>query len=387
MEYKSIKQVRTLERKRVLLRLDLNVPLINGQVDKHGTWRLQRVLPTLQYLIESKSKIIIVAHLGRPDGKRVDSLSLRPVAEALGKLLAKSIDFWDKDLRSYEDDSWNINDGQVVMLENIRFEAGETANDDALAFDLSKLADIYVDDAFANMHRTHASMVAICNHLPGYIGLLVAQEIEELSQALFNKKGLVAVLGGSKIATKIKLIKRFVQKADSVLLGGALANTMLAAQGIKLGKSVVDKKSLTLAKKLLDKKIHIPQDAIVASSLNARTSYMVDIDQIRVSDMVLDIGPQTIKDFSNIIKNAKLIIWNGPLGYIENDLFDDGSKKILQAMIKSPAKIIIGGGETVELVQRLDMQDDIDFMSTGGGAMLTYLQGDRLLALEKLKVE
>ncbi len=391
MEYKNIKQIRTLEHKRVLLRLDLNVPLENGpqgkQVAKHGTWRLQRVLATLQYLIESKSKVIIVAHLGRPDGKRVKSLSLEPVAEALSKLLGQSVDFWDKDLRSYEDDSMRIKNGQVVMLENIRFEAGETNNNDELAFDLSKLADIYINDAFANMHRTHASMVAICDHLPAYAGLLVAQELEELSQVLNTKKGLVAILGGAKINTKIKLIKRFVQKADHVLLGGALANTILAAKGLKLGKSVIDKKELTLAKKLLSKKIVLPQDAIVASSLKARTSYLVDIDQVRASDMVLDIGKKTTKDFVEIIKNAKLIIWNGPLGYTENDLFEDASKKVLQAMIASTAKIIIGGGETVEIVQRFNMQDDIDFMSTGGGAMLTYLQGDKLLALEKLRVE
>lgn len=387
MEYKSVKQIRTLERRRILLRLDLNVPIKNGQVAKHGTWRLQRVLDTLQYLIEAKSKIIIVAHLGRPDGKKTKDLSLRPVAVALAKLLGQSVDFWDKDLRTYEDDSWQIKDGQVVMLENIRFEAGETTNDNDLAFELSKLADIYVNDAFANMHRKHASMLAICNHLPAYAGLLVAQEIEELSQVLSEKKGLVAILGGAKIATKIKLIKRFVQKAEHVLLGGALANTMLAAKDLKLGKSVVDKKSLTLAKKLLNKKIHLPKDAIVASSLNARTSYMVDMDQVRNNDMVLDIGPQTIKDFSKIIKDAKLIIWNGPLGYTENDLFEDGSKKLLQAMIKSSARIIIGGGETVNFVQKLNMQDDIDFMSTGGGAMLTYLQGDKLAALDKLKIE
>jgi phosphoglycerate kinase len=387
MEYKSVKQIRTLERKRVLLRLDLNVPLEGGQVAKHGTWRLERVLATLQYLIESKSKIIIVTHLGRPDGKRVEELSLKPVAEDLGKMLGQSIDFWDKDLRTYEDDSMHIKDGQVVMLENIRFEAGETNNDKDLAFCLSKLADIYVNDAFANMHRTHASMVAICEHLPAYTGLLVAQEIEELSQVLNTKKGLVAILGGAKIATKIKLIKIFVQKADSVLLGGALANTMLAAKGLKLGKSVVDKKELVLAKKLLNKKIILPQDAIVASSLNARTSYLVDIDQLRANDMVLDIGKKTIKDFAENIKNAKLIIWNGPLGYTENDLFEDGSKKLLQAIIASTAKIIIGGGETVELVQKFNMQEDIDFMSTGGGAMLTYLQGDKLVALEKLKTE
>ena len=338
-------------------------------------------------MIESKSKIIIVTHLGRPDGKRVEELSLKPVAEDLGKMLGQSIDFWDKDLRTYEDDSMHIKDGQVVMLENIRFEAGETNNDKDLAFCLSKLADIYVNDAFANMHRTHASMVAICEHLPAYTGLLVAQEIEELSQVLNTKKGLVAILGGAKIATKIKLIKIFVQKADSVLLGGALANTMLAAKGLKLGKSVVDKKELVLAKKLLNKKIILPQDAIVASSLNARTSYLVDIDQLRANDMVLDIGKKTIKDFAENIKNAKLIIWNGPLGYTENDLFEDGSKKLLQAIIASTAKIIIGGGETVELVQKFNMQEDIDFMSTGGGAMLTYLQGDKLVALEKLKTE
>ena len=230
-------------------------------------------------------------------------------------------------------------------------------------------------------------MVAITNHLPGYVGLLVAQEIEELSQVLTTKKGLVAIFGGAKIATKIKLIKKFVQKANYILLGGALANTFLLAKDLKLGKSIIDQKSLSLAKKLLHKKVHLPQDVIVASSLNARTSYVVAIDQVRANDIVLDIGPETIKDFSAIVQKAKIIVWNGPLGYTENDLFEDGSKKLLQAMILSNAKIVIGGGETVELVQKLNMQDDIEFMSTGGGAMLAYLEGQKLAALEKLKIE
>ncbi len=387
MKLRNIKQIKDLKGKRVLLRLDLNVPLTSGRVARGGQWRLQRAVPTIKYLVGHGAKVIIVAHLGRPKGVPDPALSLRPVARSLGFLLKKSIQFWPGNLRTYESASYDLKAGQIAMLENIRFEPREKLNCQRLARAMSRLADIYVNDAFGNIHRQDASMHAITKYLPSYAGLLIEDEIYHLSQVMAAKRGLVVIFGGAKISTKIKLIKKFTVKADSVLVGGALANTLLRAAGHEVGRSLIDEEYLGVAKKLLNKKVHLPQDLVVALRLGTKTAKIVATDAVPKKYMILDIGPKTIKDYIRILSGAKLVVWNGPFGYFENKKFVHGSKAIMQALARSRAKVIIGGGETVELAQELKLDKKFDFISTGGGAMLTFLEGGRLPSLERLRVK
>lgn len=387
MKLNTIKNIKNLRGKRVLIRLDLNVPLDkNGRVSKNGTWRLHRVVPTLKYLSRKGAKVIIMAHLGRPKGQFVEELSLLPVSVALGNMLKKDIEFWAEDFRDYVDDSHLIANGQIAMIENIRFEPREKKNCKRLAKSLSRLADIYVNDAFANIHRQDASMDAITNYLPSYAGLLVEEEIDYLSKVLEAKKGLVVMLGGAKIATKVKLIDRLSKNAEALLLGGALANTMLKAQGYNLGKSVVDDDELSLAKRLLKKNnIYLPLDLMTAKSLKASKSKKVDLDGMAKTDMALDLGPKTIKEYKEILSKAKLIVWNGPFGYFENKLFIKASANLMKYISGLKAKTIVGGGESVKLLDQLKLQDKMSFVSTGGGAMLAFLEGKKLPVLDKLK--
>ncbi|MBU1202990.1 phosphoglycerate kinase [Patescibacteria group bacterium] len=386
MKLRNLEQIRTLEGKRVLLRLDLNVPLKGDQVDPSGDWRLDRSLPTINYLIKHKAKIIIVAHLGRPDGQRQEKFSLLPVAKSLSKKLGQKIEFWADDFRDYVKDSQSMEFSQIAMLENIRFEPREKKNCKRLAKDLSKLADIYVNDAFGNLHRQDSSMHAITEYLPAYAGFLIIDEIKHLSQILDAKDGVVIMFGGAKISTKIKLIKKLSVKADKILLGGALANTMIKASGYSVGKSLVDDKSLASAKTLLKNNIHLPIDVNVATSLKVKKYQTKTIDNIPKNAMILDIGPATIKEYESILKSAKLVVWNGPFGYFENKNFVQGSREIMKYLAKLPAKVIIGGGETVELAKELGFDKKFDFISTGGGAMLTYLGGSKMPSLDRLKI-
>lgn len=384
MRLKDIKSVKNLKGKRVLLRLDLNVPVHGGKVDKDGTWRLEKVIPTIKYLSSQKAKVIIVAHLGRPKGIDPEK-SLLPVSQKLAKLLKKPIEFWADDFSEYEQDSYEVPNGSIAMLENIRFQEREEMDCKRLAKRLAKLGDIYVNDAFANSHRKHSSMHAITQYLPSYAGLLLQAEIQELSDVLKVKSGLTFIFGGAKIASKVKLIKKASNIADQVLLGGALANNMLLARGYKVGKSLVDKGSVSVAKKLDSQKIYLPLDVLIASSPQAKTYKTAVVDDIPANMWALDIGSATVDEYTSILSSAKWLVWNGPLGYFENENFIQGSKEILKFLAKSKVKVIIGGGETVELVTRLKLRDKFHFVSTGGGAMLTFMQGDKMPALEVLK--
>ena len=385
MKLKSIKDIKNLSGKRVLLRLDVNVPLKDAQVVKEGAWRLERSLPTIKYLLSKKAKVIIFGHLGRPEGKRVKEFSLLPVVNYFSKLLKKDIEFFSDDFRTYVKDSKNLKNGQIAVLENIRFEPREKENDKRLAKNLSQLADIYVNDAFGNVHRQDASMHAITYFLPSYAGLLLEDEVKHLSQVLESKNGLAIIFGGAKVETKLKLIEISSKKAESVLVGGALANTILAAAGHSVGKSLVDKSALILAKKLTDGAINMPIDVRTAKTLKSKTAKTFLVSQVPKNYMILDIGPKTVKKYISILKSAKLIVWNGPFGYFENKIFVAGSREIMKALAKTKAKVIIGGGETVELARQLKLDKKFDFISTGGGAMLTFLQGEKMPVLERLK--
>lgn len=387
MELRQVKQIRNLSGKRVLLRLDLNVPLNNGQVDKAGDRRLIRSLPTLNYLIKQKARTIIVAHLGRPSSRVDSDLSLLPVAEYLSKLLKQPIEFWSDDFRSYMADSQQLAKGSVVMLENIRFEPGEKKNSRSLAHSLSELADIYVDDAFGNIHRSDASMNAICDFLPAYAGFLVADEVKHLSSAIAQQEDLALIFGGAKVETKIKLLKKMSRRSERIVVGGPLASTLLKAAGYRVGKSLVDNKYIKLAKTLIKGQVSMPLDVNIATGLKARQYKTVTVDNVGKQMMILDIGPATVKEYLSIIKGATTIIWNGPLGYFENKNFVQGSKQIMLALAKTKARVILGGGETVELAEELKLDQKFDFISTGGGAMLSFLAGNSMPSLERLKVK
>ena len=384
MNLKSIKDVRTIAGKRVLLRLDLNVPIEKGKVPNSGTWRIERAIPTIKYLISKKARVIIVAHLGRPDGQVVPDLSLQPVCEKLSKMLGKQVEFWADDYSTYVQDSEEMDEGGVAMIENIRFYR-EKKNCKRLARNLSQLADVYVNDAFGNVHRSDSSMHAITYYLPSYAGLLMIDEVEKLSKILATKKGLSVILGGAKIATKIKLIEKFSKMADHVCLGGTLANTVLKALDYNIGKSTYDKDYLVLAKRIYNEKVLLPEDLVVCRTKKSRKCQTVSVDNIPAGMMSLDVGPKTVKKYIAALKSAKLIVWNGPFGYFENKIFVQGSREVMQALVKLPAKVIIGGGETVELANELKLSSKFDFVSTGGGAMLAFLKGDKLPALERLK--
>ena len=354
MKLKTIKDIKNLKGKRVLLRLDLNVPLEKGKVDKDGTWRLQRSVPTIKYLLAKKAKVIILAHLGRPGGKKISDLSMLPVSQALSKLAKEKIEFWADDFENYESDSLEMENASVAMLENIRFQPREKKNCKRLAKRLAKLGDIYVNDAFGNVHRQDSSMHAITEYLPSYAGLLLEDEIKHLSEVVKAKKGLIMMFGGVKVATKIQLIKKLSTNADHILVGGPLANTFLKSYGYNVGKSLYDKDYLDFAKKILSNKIHLPVDLVVSTSMKSKKSRIIEVDEIEDDEMTLDIGPRTVEDYKRFLAKAK-------------------------------AKVIIGGGETVELTRELKLQNKIDFVSTGGGAMMTFLQGTKMPVLERLR--
>lgn len=380
-----INQVKNLAGKRVLLRAELNIPFADGKVDKEDTRRLQTALPTIKYLVAKKAKVIIVAHLGRPDGQSVVRLSMRPVSQYLSKMIKKPIDFWAGNFRDYVEHSHKMKSASVAMVENIRFEPGEKKNSQPLAKELSQLADIYVDDAFGNIHRQDASMDAICDWLPAYAGLLVADEVKNLSSAYKTKRGLVYIFGGAKVETKLQLVKKVIKRAEAVLTGGPLASTLLKAAGYNVGKSLVDDNYIKLAKSLLNTKVLMPVDVQVATSLQAKKSQTLTVDNVTDEVSILDIGPQTLKKYKQVLGKAKLVVWNGPLGYFENKQFMYGSREIMKYLASQKIDVILGGGETVELAEALGLDKKFKFISTGGGAMLTFLEGAKMPSLERLK--
>jgi len=368
LKIKSIRQVRNLKNKTILVRCDFDVPIENNKVVDDT--RLKACVPTIKYLLKKKvKKIILMGHLGRPGGKVVKNLSLEPVAKHLEGLLNKKIEFINKVI----DYKLPITNYQLLMLENLRFNKNEKQNDKKWARSLAKIADIYVNESFANSHRAHASMKAIQNYLPSYAGLHLEQEIKNLSQILNKpKKPLILIIGGAKIETKLPVIKSFLDKADRILVGGAVANNFLKAKKMDVGKSLIDEKYLSEAEQLLKKSNH---------------KIILPIDYKMQDGKILDIGPKTIILFNGIIKKAKTIIWSGPLGFFENEKFAKGTNEIAKCVLENKkAKVISGGGETLEAIQdsRFKIHDSKISISTGGGAMLEFLAGKSLPGLKKI---
>jgi phosphoglycerate kinase len=372
--------------KRVLVRVDFNVPLQDSRVI--DDFKIQATLPTIRYLIDQGAKIILISHLGRPVDREVQS-SLRPVVQRLSELLGQEVKFLSDCLEEERrKEIVQLKPGQVLLLENIRFYPGEQANDSAFVQALAQLGDIYVNDAFGTVHRAHASIVGLPKYLPSCAGLLLEKEIKVLSDVLEKPQHpLVVVIGGVKISTKIKIIESFLKKTDDLILGGALANTVISAKGFAIGKSIVEEEMIKEVKRLelTNIKLHIPVDVI--TSVDAKglaPSRIAPVGNTREEEMILDIGPDTIQLFSRIISQARMIIWNGPMGLFEVEKFAQGTKKVAEAVAQSSAFSVVGGGDTISCLSQLDLIDKIDHVSTGGGAMLKFLAGEKLPGIESL---
>jgi len=390
---KSIKEETGLNGKKILLRLDLNVPLINGKIT--DSTRIDKILPTLKFLIKENSKIIILSHVGRPKGKVVNELSLKPICEYLGNKLDQNVKLITKNINEINNkDLFKSIDDQVIMLENIRFYLEEEKNDHNFAKHLASLADIYVNDAFSCSHRAHASIHEISNFLPSYSGLQFDLEVSALTKITSEiKKPITCIIGGSKISTKINIIKNLIPKFDNIIILGGMANNIIKYLGHNIGKSLQEEKSDLIIKEIfsLSKKkncrIVFPEDVVVAKDVSGNPQ-IKELNEISSDEMILDIGPKTIKIVNNLIDKSNTILWNGPAGYFENPSFANGSIKIAKKIIENNKsnKIysVAGGGDTVSLLNSLNAINNFNFVSTAGGAFLEYLEGKELPGIKAL---
>lgn len=379
--------------KKILLRVDYNVPMKDGHVAEDT--RIVQTIPTIKYLLKQNTKVILVSHLGRPDGKVVEGMRMTPIAKHLSKLLKKPVKKLDESIGpKVEKAVAAMKPGNIVFLENIRFHKGEEKNDPAFAKKLASLADIYVSDSFATAHRAHASTAGVTKFLPSYGGFLMQKEVEMLSPLLQKaEKPLTVIMGGAKIDTKIGIIENFLSKADYFLIGGGLANTFLAAEGFNVGKSLYETDKIETAQNTLLEaeslhgKFILPIDAVVADEVkeNAQT-LTVPVEDVLGDMRILDIGSKTIAKFVEVIKKSKTVIWNGPLGLSEMKPFRRGTAVIAQTLVWSPKiKSIIGGGDTVDAIKRVGFKEShFTFVSTGGGAMLEFLEGKMLPGVQVL---
>ena len=390
---RSIKEETDLNDKKILLRLDLNVPLNDGKIT--DTTRIDKILPTLEFLIKQNSKIIILSHVGRPKGKVVNELSLEPICKNLENKLNQSVKLIKKNIKEIKNnDLFKNNDEKIIMLENIRFYYEEEKNDSEFAKHLASLADIYVNDAFSCSHRAHASIHKILNFLPSYSGIQLDLEVNALKKITSEiKKPITCIIGGSKISTKINVIKNLIPKFDNIIIVGGMANNIIKYMGHNIGKSLQEDKSHQTIKEIfsLSKKkgckIVYPEDIIVAKDLNG-TPQIKEINKILSDEMILDIGPKTVNIINNIIDESSTILWNGPAGYFENPSFALGSIKIAEKLIENNKanKIysVAGGGDTVALLNSLNAINNFNFVSTAGGAFLEYLEGKELPGIKAL---
>jgi phosphoglycerate kinase len=390
---KSIKEEKNLNNKKILLRLDLNVPLDGNKIT--DTTRIDKILPTLKFLISQNAKIIIISHVGRPKGKVVNELSLRSICEDLEIKLNQNIKLISKNVKEINSkDIFRKDDEKIVMLENIRFYSEEEKNSQQFAKHLSTLADIYVNDAFSCSHRAHASIYEITNFLPSYSGLQFDLEVNALKKITTEiKKPITCIIGGSKVSTKINIIKNLIPKFDNIIIVGGMANNIIKYMGNNIGKSLHEENSNSIIEEIfsLSKKenckIIYPKDVIVAKDLNGIPTNK-ELSEVTFDEMILDIGPKTIEIINETIDNSETILWNGPAGYFENSNFANGSNKIAKKIIeKNKAKEIYsvaGGGDTVALLNNLNAINNFDFVSTAGGAFLEYLEGKELPGIKVL---
>ena len=388
-----LNQSLSLKEKKVLLRVDLNVPMKDGAITE--TSRIEKIIPTIKLLMKKQAKIIILSHIGRPKGKIVERMSLKPISKKLASLLNKEIIFNQNIINENTLSEVNkIPNGSVMMLENIRFNEGEESNDSKFSKKISNLGDIYVNDAFSCSHRSHASVEGITKYIPSYFGLQITEEINALKKITSEiKKPVTLIIGGSKISTKIKIINNLIKKFNNVIIVGGMANTMLKYTGSKVGKSICENNCGPLIEEILENskkyncKIICPVDVIVAKNLEGMGTKK-DIKEIDENDMILDIGPKTISSIKTIINNTNTVLWNGPAGYFENPNFQNGTKQILEIISQKTEndKIfsVAGGGETVAAINKFKKLDSFTFVSTAGGAFLEHLEGKTLPGIKAI---
>jgi len=382
-----------LKGKKIIVRVDLNVPMKNGSITE--TSRIKKILPTLRLLIEKKAKIIILSHIGRPKGKVVNGMSLEPISRKLSELLNKEVLF-NKDLINEKTliKINKISDGSIMMMENIRFYEEEEQNNVLFSKKISSLGDIYVNDAFSCSHRAHSSIAGVPKYLPSYCGLQFIEEINALKKITSEiTKPITCIIGGSKISTKIKIISNLIKIFNNIIIVGGMGNAMLKNTGMNIGKSICDDGYKDMVKEILEKsktyncQIHSPLDVVVSQDLNG-SGRIKENNEVDNDEMILDIGPKTIESIKNIVNKSNTVLWNGPAGYFENPNFANGTKQILEIIANKKHKdkiySVAGGGETVAVINKFNKFETFNFVSTAGGAFLEYLEGKELPGIKAL---
>jgi phosphoglycerate kinase len=385
MNKKSLKDV-DVKGKRVFCRVDFNVPMQDGKITDET--RIRAALPTIQYLIDQGAKVILASHFGRPKGKVVEEMRLTPVGVRLSELLGQNVQKADE---AYGDSVKalieGMNEGDVLLLENVRFYPGEEKNDSELAKSFAELADVYVNDAFGAAHRAHASTEGIAHHLPAVAGLLMEKELDVLGKALSNpERPFTAIIGGAKVKDKIGVIENLLEKVDNLIIGGGLAYTFVKGQGHEIGKSLLEADKVDLANSFIEKakekgvNFYMPVDVIVADDFSAdANSKAVAINEIPADWEALDIGPKTAEIYREVIQKSKLVIWNGPMGVFEIDKFAGGTKAVAEALAGSEGTYsVIGGGDSAAAVEKFNLAEKMSHISTGGGASLEFMEGKEL---------
>ena len=382
-----------LKGKKVIVRVDLNVPMKDGVITEVS--RITKILPTLKLLIEKDAKIIILSHIGRPKGKNVNEMSLEPISKKLSELLNAKVLFNRNKIDEKTLIEINkIPNGSIMMMENIRFYEEEEKNEDSFSKKIASLGDIYINDAFSCSHRAHSSIEGITKHIQSYCGLQFIEEINALKRITSKiKRPVTCIIGGSKISTKIKIISNLIKDFDNIIIVGGMGNAMLKNTGVNIGKSVCDDSYKDLVEEILKKskahncQIYYPLDVVVSKTLNGDGN-VKEIDEVNNDEMILDIGPKTITSIKNIIKETSTVLWNGPAGYFENPNFANGTKKILEIIAEKRAKnkiyAVAGGGETVAVINKFKKLESFNFVSTAGGAFLEYLEGKKLPGISAL---
>ena len=381
MNKKTVKDI-DLKGKRVLMRVDFNVPMQDGKVTDDK--RIRASLPTIKYVLDQGAALILMSHLGRPKSASDSEFSLRPVSEVLSSLLEIPVkmapDFVGSEVETMVKE---LQPGEVLMLENTRFHPGEEKNDLELAKQMSVLGEVYVNDAFGSAHRAHASTEGVARFLPAVSGFLMEQELEYLGRAVANPEHpYIAILGGAKISDKIDVVETLLSRADKLIIGGGMANTFLAAQGLNMQDSLVEDTSLETAKSILAKsgdKLILPVDAVIADKFEAEAnSQVVDVDKIPAGWRMLDVGPKTLELYKRALDGAKLIVWNGPVGVFEMPKFAEGTFALARMLAESGATTVIGGGDSASAVKKAGVAKQMTHVSTGGGASLEFLEGKEL---------
>ncbi|MDO5047723.1 MAG: phosphoglycerate kinase [Anaerococcus sp.] len=396
MNKKTVKDL-DVKGKKVIVRVDFNVPLSKENREEIADdSRIKAALPTIDYLLENAGKVILISHLGRPKGEANPEFSLKPVAAYLEEIYKDKFHFLASDEvvdNKVVEGVDQLKEGELALLENTRFVAGETKNDPEFAKKLANLADLYVNDAFGTSHRAHASNVGLANNLPSAVGFLIEKEISIMGKALEEPyHPFVSILGGAKVSDKIGVIENLIGKVDTILIGGGMAYTFLKAQGKEIGKSLLEGDKMGLSLELLEKakennvEIILPLDVVIASEIKSGVeTKMVDIDHIPEDMEALDIGEKTAEVFASKIKEAKTVVWNGPMGVFEIKEFSNGTNKVAKALAESDAVTIVGGGDSALAIEKAGLKDKITHVSTGGGASLEFLEGKDLPGIKAIE--